>query len=74
MQNKLLLLDEVIDYSKAEDYLKDGYRINPNYHLDKNLLNLIQVILPNLSQVISFSIIIIIIVVVVVVKDRKNIK
>ena len=54
LQNKLLLLDEVIDYSRAEDYLKDGYMINPNYKMDSNLFNLVQQILPNMNQVISF--------------------
>lgn len=55
LPNKLLLLDEVIDYSQAEEYLKDGFAVNENYQMDSNLFNLLQVILPNLNQVISFS-------------------
>lgn len=55
LPNKLLLLDEVIDYSQAEEYLKDGFAVNENYQMDSNLQNLLQVILPNLNQVISFS-------------------
>lgn len=55
IQNKLLLLDEVIDYSKAEEYLKDGFIINSQYQMDVNLRNLIEVILPNMNQIISFE-------------------
>lgn len=54
LPNKLLLLDEVIDYSQAEEYLKDGFALNERYLMDANLHNLLVVILPNLNQVISF--------------------
>ena len=53
IQNKHLLIDVPIDYSKAEEYLKLGFAMNEQYQMDPNLKNLLVIMLPNLSQVIS---------------------
>ena len=51
--NRRLLIEVSIDYSKAEEYLRWGFDVNKKYQMDGNLKNLLHVLLPNLSQVIS---------------------
>lgn len=51
--NKRLLLDTPIDYSQAIDYLKRGCEINPDFRMENNLDNLLRLMLPTISEVIS---------------------
>lgn len=51
--NKPLLLDEPIDYSRAEAYLRRGCRLRATFRCDANLRALVAQLLPSVGQVIS---------------------
>ena len=51
--NKRLLLERAVDPSKALDYLRRGCERNPRVGMDRNLENLLTLMLPVIGQVIS---------------------
>ena len=53
LPNKALLYRGVVDTKNAEQYLRRGFALNPNYRMAESLRNTIEQMLPNMSQVIS---------------------